>query len=127
MASYALYSEPPQLQRLGEHDSDTQLDDDSNHDYRNGEQLHNKVQEKQEEQREAKQDKQDKEDKEDGGEEGGESKKPPTPVGFWDPRLSHVRKEAMSKWLLTTVVLMCFILGVLSICESVRASPTLIS
>ena len=52
----------------------------------------------------------------DGGEagEGGEQK-PPTPVGFWDSRLAHVRKEAMSKWALTTVILMTFILGVLSI------------
>lgn len=37
------------------------------------------------------------------------------PVSFWDPALAHVRKEAMLKWLLTTVVLMAFILGVLSI------------
>jgi hypothetical protein len=38
-----------------------------------------------------------------------------TPVGFFDHRLHHVKKEAILKWLLTTVVLMAFILGVLSI------------
>lgn len=46
------------------------------------------------------------------GEEG-----PPAPVGFWHPSLKHVRREAFSKWLLTTVVLMFFIMGVLSICK----------
>ncbi|KAK0253784.1 hypothetical protein LTS09_011088 [Friedmanniomyces endolithicus] len=40
---------------------------------------------------------------------------PPTPVGFWDPRLSHVRKEAMTKWTITTAGLMAFILAVLSL------------
>ncbi|KAK3117599.1 hypothetical protein LTR53_000925 [Teratosphaeriaceae sp. CCFEE 6253] len=39
---------------------------------------------------------------------------PPTPVGFWDHRLHHVRKEAMTKWTITTAGLMTFILGVLS-------------
>ncbi|KAI9713541.1 MAG: hypothetical protein M1820_000923 [Bogoriella megaspora] len=43
--------------------------------------------------------------------EGG----PPAPVGFWDPSLRHVRREAFSKWVLTTIVLMISILGVLSI------------
>ncbi|KAF2873467.1 hypothetical protein BDV95DRAFT_489965 [Massariosphaeria phaeospora] len=38
-----------------------------------------------------------------------------TPVGFWDPSLKHVRKRAISKWIVTTLVLMTFILGVLSI------------
>lgn len=38
-----------------------------------------------------------------------------TPVGFWDKRLHHVKMEAFSKWALTTVVLMAFILSVLSI------------
>ncbi|KAL9079247.1 MAG: hypothetical protein Q9157_001865 [Trypethelium eluteriae] len=37
------------------------------------------------------------------------------PVGFWDSRLKHVRREAFSKWLLTTVVLMAFIMAILSI------------
>jgi len=37
-----------------------------------------------------------------------------TPVGFWDHRLHHVKVEAFSKWALTTVVLMTFILAVLS-------------
>jgi hypothetical protein len=41
---------------------------------------------------------------------------PPQPVGFFDPSLSAVRKEVVWKWCLTTVVLMIFILGVLSIC-----------
>ncbi|KAK5688556.1 hypothetical protein LTS10_000534 [Elasticomyces elasticus] len=40
---------------------------------------------------------------------------PPTPVGFWDQRLAHVRKEAITKWAITTVGLMTFILAVLSI------------
>ena len=42
---------------------------------------------------------------------------PPAPVGFWHPSLKHVRREAISKWLLTTAVLMFFIVGVLSICK----------
>lgn len=46
---------------------------------------------------------------------GGDPQKPITPVGFWDSRLAHVRKEAISKWALTTVILMTFILGVLAI------------
>jgi len=37
-----------------------------------------------------------------------------TPVGFWDHRLHHVKVEAFSKWALTTVVLMVFILAILS-------------
>ncbi|KAK1816372.1 hypothetical protein LTR12_009263 [Friedmanniomyces endolithicus] len=40
---------------------------------------------------------------------------PPTPVGFWDHRLVHVRKEAMTKWTITTVGLMAFILAILSL------------
>ncbi|KAK5136638.1 hypothetical protein LTR08_002652 [Meristemomyces frigidus] len=40
---------------------------------------------------------------------------PPEAVGFWDPRLKHVRLEAMTKWTITTAFLMAFILGVLSI------------
>jgi len=40
---------------------------------------------------------------------------PPTPVGFWDHRLAHVRKEAMTKWTITTVGLMAFILAILSL------------
>nr|POE72296.1 nitrosoguanidine resistance protein sng1 [Quercus suber] len=40
---------------------------------------------------------------------------PPTPVGFWDPSLKHVRHEAMTKWTITTGVLMVFILCVLSL------------
>ncbi|KAF2103403.1 hypothetical protein NA57DRAFT_63943 [Rhizodiscina lignyota] len=39
----------------------------------------------------------------------------PRPVGFWDPKLKNARKGAFSKWILTTVVLMIFILSVLSI------------
>ncbi|KAL1311850.1 hypothetical protein AAFC00_001925 [Neodothiora populina] len=47
-------------------------------------------------------------------EEGGE-KSPPKPVGFFDPSLKHIRRKIFSKWLLTTVVLMGFIMGILSI------------
>lgn len=36
-------------------------------------------------------------------EEGGEDQ-PPQPVGFWDPKLKHVRHEAMGKWLLTSML-----------------------
>lgn len=50
-------------------------------------------------------------DNQDEEQQGG----PPAPVGFWDPRLKHVRHEAMLKWTITTAVLMAFILGVLSI------------
>ncbi|KAL1597911.1 hypothetical protein SLS60_008399 [Paraconiothyrium brasiliense] len=39
----------------------------------------------------------------------------PTPVGFWDPSLKHVRNRAFGKWMLTTAFLMAFILAVLSI------------
>jgi len=108
MAGYAPYSEPP-TQIIAEHDSDTHVESDSNHDS----QIVRQRQKTQKEEGE----KQDQEKKDDGGEEGGKSSKPPTPVGFWDHRLAHVRKEAMLKWLLTTVVLMCFILAVLSICK----------
>ena len=38
-----------------------------------------------------------------------------TPVGFWDPSLSHVRNRAFLKWIITTATLMAFILAVLSI------------
>lgn len=55
-------------------------------------------------------------EKQQGDAEKGEEQGPPQPVGFWHPALKHVRHEAMWKWLLTTVVLMCFILSVLSIC-----------
>jgi hypothetical protein len=39
----------------------------------------------------------------------------PTPVGFWDPSLKHVRNRAFGKWIVTTAFLMAFILAVLSI------------
>lgn len=39
----------------------------------------------------------------------------PKPVGFWHPSLKHVRLEAFSKWILTTGILMAFILGCLSL------------
>lgn len=42
---------------------------------------------------------------------------PPQPVGFFDHRLRHVRRSVTGKWLLTTTVLMIFILSVLSICQ----------
>ncbi|KAK3050646.1 hypothetical protein LTS18_012554, partial [Coniosporium uncinatum] len=47
-------------------------------------------------------------------ENDGEDAKPQA-VGFWHPALKPVRNEAMLKWLLTTVVLMAFILSVLTI------------
>jgi hypothetical protein len=34
--------------------------------------------------------------------ENGERNLPLRPVGFWDPRLNHTRKEVMSKFLLTS-------------------------
>jgi hypothetical protein len=37
------------------------------------------------------------------------------PVGFWHPKLKHVRNRALGKWVLTTAVLMAFILAVLSL------------
>lgn len=40
---------------------------------------------------------------------------PPAAVGFWDPSLKHVRNRAIGKWILTTAVLMAFILSVLSL------------
>jgi hypothetical protein len=40
---------------------------------------------------------------------------PPPAVGFWHPKLKHVRHEAMIKWTITTGFLMAFILAVLSI------------
>ena len=52
------------------------------------------------------------------GDEAGDEEEqtgPPKPVGFWNPKLRHVRKEAMLKWALTTSFLMAFILAVLSI------------
>lgn len=58
-----------------------------------------------------------KEDKSDEEKQGDGSEEPDnkTPVGFWSHRLHHVKMEAFSKWALTTVVLMFFILGVLSL------------
>jgi hypothetical protein len=38
-----------------------------------------------------------------------------TPVGFWHPELRKVRNRAFAKWIITTAVLMGFILAVLSI------------
>ena len=38
-----------------------------------------------------------------------------TSVGFFHPSLKHVRREAVGKWILTTAILMAFILGILSI------------
>ncbi|PVI03505.1 hypothetical protein DM02DRAFT_697318 [Periconia macrospinosa] len=53
---------------------------------------------------------------------GGESEngKPyeesqPVPVGFWDPSLEQIRNRAFVKWVITTAVLMAFILSVLSL------------
>lgn len=57
------------------------------------------------------------EEKQDGGDEEKQEDEPDmkTPVGFWDHRLHHVKIEAFWKWALTTLILMCFILSVLSI------------
>ncbi|KAK7192653.1 MNNG and nitrosoguanidine resistance protein [Paraphaeosphaeria sporulosa] len=48
-------------------------------------------------------------------EQGKPHSEPPTPVGFWDSSLKHVRNRAFGKWIITTVFLMAFILAVLSI------------
>ncbi|KAF2664053.1 MNNG and nitrosoguanidine resistance protein [Microthyrium microscopicum] len=50
-----------------------------------------------------------------GAEEGSGKSQPPKPVGFWDPSMKTVRKGVIKRWLLTTVVLMAFILSALSI------------
>ncbi|KAF1972187.1 hypothetical protein BU23DRAFT_569400 [Bimuria novae-zelandiae CBS 107.79] len=39
----------------------------------------------------------------------------PTPVGFWDPSLRHVKNRAFGKWVVTIAFLMAFILAILSI------------
>ena len=49
----------------------------------------------------------------DGDEE--QQEQTPSPVGFWDPSLKHVRREAFTKWAITTGFLMAFILTCLSI------------
>ncbi|GAB7346811.1 hypothetical protein MBLNU459_g1909t1 [Dothideomycetes sp. NU459] len=46
-------------------------------------------------------------------EKGGDQ--PPPPVGFFDHSLKKVRREVFGRWCLTTVTLMAFILGILSI------------
>ncbi|KAK7538437.1 uncharacterized protein J3D65DRAFT_602461 [Phyllosticta citribraziliensis] len=55
---------------------------------------------------------------------GQEARAPPAPnpaaekppvVGFWDPSLSAVRRQAVRLWVYTTVILILFILSVLSI------------
>lgn len=48
-------------------------------------------------------------------EKGGEQK--PKEVGFFDHSLKKVRRQVFGRWALTTVTLMAFILGILSICE----------
>lgn len=49
------------------------------------------------------------------GQDAEQQDEQPKPVGFWHPSLKHVRREAMTKWTITTAVLMTFILSVLSI------------
>jgi hypothetical protein len=44
----------------------------------------------------------------DGGENGGQDQYTPKPVGFWDPRLTHVRHEAMRKWTYTSLSQLCW-------------------
>lgn len=50
--------------------------------------------------------------------ENGGKEKPPQPVGFFDHSLKAVRGQVFRRWALTTVTLMTFILGILSICEN---------
>lgn len=45
------------------------------------------------------------EDSKNGDEENIEG--PPLPVGFWDKSLSHVRKEVVGKWALTSMLENC--------------------
>jgi hypothetical protein len=42
----------------------------------------------------------------DSAETGGKERGPPTPVGFWNPKLKAVRHEAFKKWLLTSVYML---------------------
>ncbi|TVY37099.1 Nitrosoguanidine resistance protein [Lachnellula subtilissima] len=51
----------------------------------------------------------------DGGEKGERRKQETGPVGFWNPALKHVRLDVIKNWLLTTVILSTFILGILSL------------
>lgn len=39
----------------------------------------------------------------------------PTPVGFWDHSLAHVRIHIFKHWIITTLILMTFIITALSI------------
>ncbi len=48
-------------------------------------------------------------------EESGQLEHHSKSVGFWDPRLKHVRRDAVLKWCLTTLILMTSILGILSL------------
>ncbi|KAL4965293.1 SNG1 family protein [Aspergillus stella-maris] len=45
---------------------------------------------------------------------------PPTPVGFWDPALKELRKQAVFKWVRTVLILCVFILAVLSLYWAVQ-------
>ncbi|KAL4954291.1 hypothetical protein BDW69DRAFT_163473 [Aspergillus filifer] len=47
---------------------------------------------------------------------------PPTPVGFWDPALKEVRKQAVFRWARTVLILCVFILAVLSLYWAVQFS-----
>lgn len=55
------------------------------------------------------------EQKQEEGQDEEQQDETPKPVGFWDHRLHHVRMEAFGKWILTTAILMAFILGCLSL------------
>ncbi|KAI9840450.1 MAG: hypothetical protein M1837_001606 [Sclerophora amabilis] len=53
---------------------------------------------------------------EDGGENGYKQEHAPeSPVGFWDSRINHVRRKVFGLWALTTLILVVFIFGVLSL------------
>ncbi|TVY21314.1 Nitrosoguanidine resistance protein SNG1 [Lachnellula arida] len=51
----------------------------------------------------------------DGGEKGEKGKQEAGPVGFWNSALKQVRLDVFKNWLLTTVILSTFILGILSL------------
>lgn len=53
--------------------------------------------------------------RQDGDNENGGQEKP-KPVGLFSPTLKHVRREIAWKWCLTTIILMAFIIGILSLC-----------
>ncbi|TVY57813.1 Nitrosoguanidine resistance protein SNG1 [Lachnellula cervina] len=51
----------------------------------------------------------------DGGEKGEKGNQEAEPIGFWNSALKQVRLDVFKNWLLTTVILSIFILGILSL------------